>query len=189
MVPATSARGLLVSAPLLTFIVAVSDNDVIGRDNALPWHLPEDLKRFKRLTLGKPIVMGRRTFESIGKPLPGRHNIVVTRDPNYRREGVSVVHDAASALRTAGPVPEIMVIGGAELFRALLPHAGRVHLTRVRGNIEGDVRWLPLDEREWQVVDRQEHAADDRHVYPMTFEVWEKRPGDPNSRAAGRAGG
>ena len=85
----------------------------------MPWHLPEDLKRFKRLTMGKPIVMGRKTFESIGKPLPGRQNIVVTRDANYRREGVTVVHDADAALRAAGPAPEIMVIGGAELFRAV----------------------------------------------------------------------
>ena len=111
------------SAPRITLIVAVADNGVIGRDNTLPWHLPEDLKRFKRLTMGKPIVMGRKTFESIGKPLPGRQNIVVTRDANYRREGVTVVNDAESALRAAGAVPEIMVIGGAELFRALLPRA------------------------------------------------------------------
>ena len=163
------------SAPILTLIVAVADNGVIGRDNTLPWHLPEDLKRFKRLTMGKPIVMGRKTYESIGKPLPGRHNIVVTRDANYRRDGVTVVHDAGAALRAAGDVPEIMVIGGAELFRALLPRAGRLHLTRVHGNIEGDVMWPALDDREWAVVESESHAADERHAYPMTFEVWEKR--------------
>lgn len=159
----------------ITLIVAVADSGVIGRDNSLPWHLPEDLKRFKRLTLGKPIVMGRKTFESIGKPLPGRQNIVVTRDTNYRREGVTVVHDADAALRAAGQVAEVMVIGGAELFRALLPRAGRIHLTRVHGNIPGDVMWPALDEREWKVVERESHAADDRHAWPMTFEVWEKR--------------
>ena len=163
------------SAPLVTLIVAVADNGVIGRDNALPWHLPEDLKRFKRLTMGKPILMGRKTWESIGKPLPGRHNIVVTRDPNYRREGITVVHDAGAALAAAGPAPEIMVIGGSGLFRALLPRAGRVHLTRVHGNIEGDVVWPALDDREWSVVEREVHAADERHAWPMTFEVWEKR--------------
>jgi dihydrofolate reductase len=159
----------------ITLIVAVADSGVIGRDNTLPWHLPEDLKRFKRLTMGKPILMGRKTFESIGKPLPGRQNIVVTRDTNYRREGVTVVHDAEAALRAAGPVPEIMVIGGAELFAALLPRAGRIHLTRVHGNIPGDVMWPALDEREWSVVERESHSADDRHAWPMTFEVWEKR--------------
>jgi dihydrofolate reductase len=160
--------------PLITLIVAVADSGVIGRDNTLPWHLPEDLKRFKRLTMGKPIVMGRKTFESIGKPLPGRQNIVVTRDPNYRREGVTVVHDADEALRAAGQVPEVMVIGGAELFRTLLPRAGRIHLTRVHGNIHGDVMWLALDGREWQVVERETHSADERHAYAMTFEVLER---------------
>jgi dihydrofolate reductase len=160
---------------LITLIVAVADSGVIGRDNGLPWHLPEDLKRFKRLTMGKPMVMGRRTFESIGKPLPGRLNIVVTRDTNYRREGVTVVHDVDGALRAAGDAPEVMVIGGAELFRALLPRAGRIHLTRVHGNIEGDVMWPALAERDWAVVERETHAADERHAYAMTFEVWEKR--------------
>jgi dihydrofolate reductase len=163
------------NGPLITLIVAVADNGVIGRDNTLPWHLPDDLKRFKRLTLGKPIVMGRKTFESIGKPLPGRQNIVVTRDTNYRREGVTVVNDVDAALRAAGAVPEVMVIGGAELFRALLPRAGRLHLTRVHGHIEGDVVWPALDQREWSVVERESHAADERHAWAMTFEVWEKR--------------
>jgi dihydrofolate reductase len=164
-----------VSAPLITLVVAVADNGVIGRDNTLPWHLPDDLKRFKQLTLGKPIVMGRKTFDSIGRPLPGRHNIIVTRDPNYHREGVTVVHDVDAALRAAGAVPEIMVIGGAELFRTLLPRAGRLHLTRVHGNIEGDVLWPALDDRAWSVVERESHSADERHAWPMTFEVWEKR--------------
>jgi dihydrofolate reductase len=163
------------SASVITLIVAVADSGVIGRDNTLPWHLPEDLKRFKRLTMGKPIVMGRKTFESIGKPLPGRENIVVTRDTNYRRDGVTVVHDLDGALRAAASAPEIMVIGGAELFRALLPRAGRIHLTRVHGNIAGDVMWPALDERDWQVVEREPRAADERHAYAMTFEVWEKR--------------
>ena len=163
------------STPIITLVVAVADSGVIGRDNGLPWHLPEDLKRFKRLTMGKPLVMGRRTFESIGKPLPGRQNIVVTRDTIYRRDGVTVVHDVDGALRAAGDVPEIMVIGGAELFRALLPRAGRIHLTRVHGNIEGDVMWPALDERDWVVVQRESHCADERHAYAMTFEVWEKR--------------
>ena len=163
------------STPIITLVVAVADSGVIGRDNGLPWHLPEDLKRFKRLTMGKPMVMGRRTFESIGKPLPGRQNIVVTRDTNYRRDGVTVVHDVDGALRAAGDVPEIMVIGGAELFRALLPRAGRIHLTRVHGNIEGDVMWPALDEGDWVVVKRESHSADERHAYAMTFEVWEKR--------------
>jgi dihydrofolate reductase len=161
--------------PLITLVVAVADNGVIGRDNALPWHLPADLKHFKQVTMGKPIVMGRRTFESIGKPLPGRQNIVVTRDPNYQRDGVIVVHGVDAALDAAAEAPEIMVIGGAELFRLFLPRAGRIHLTRVHGEIAGDVRWPDLDPREWKVVAREPYEADDRHAYSMTFEVWEKR--------------
>ena len=161
--------------PLITLIVAVADSGVIGRDNTLPWHLPEDLKRFKRLTLGKPVVMGRKTFESIGKPLPGRDNIVVTRDPNYHRDGIIAVHDTSQALQAAPGAGEIMIIGGSELFRAFLPDAGRVHLTRVHGNIEGDVTWAALDERQWQLRERGERAADERHRYAMTFEVWERR--------------
>jgi dihydrofolate reductase len=160
---------------VITLIVAVADNGVIGRDNALPWHLPDDLKRFKRLTMGKPIVMGRKTFESIGKPLPGRQNIVVTRDTNYRREGVTVVHGVDEAVQAAAGATEIMVIGGADLFRLFLPRATRIHLTRVHAEVTGDVLWTPLDDR-WGVVESEPHAADERHSCSMTFEVWEKRP-------------
>ena len=159
---------------MITLIVAAADNGVIGRDNALPWHLPDDLKRFKQLTLGKPIVMGRKTFESIGKPLPGRLNIVVTRDANYRHEGVTVVHGVDEAVRAAGKAAELMVIGGAELFRLFLPRATRVHLTRVHAEVVGDVVWPALDDT-WRVVQSEPHAADERHASPMTFEVWEKR--------------
>lgn len=160
--------------PLVTLIVAAADNGVIGRGNALPWHLPDDLKRFKQLTLGKPIVMGRRTFESIGKPLPGRQNIVVTRDTNYRRDGITVAHGVDAAVAAAGEAPEIMVIGGAELFDKFLPRAGRVHLTRVHGDVDGDVHWTPLDERQWRLVESHPHGADERHAWPMTFQVWER---------------
>jgi dihydrofolate reductase len=160
--------------PQVSLIVAVADNGVIGRENALPWHLPEDLKRFKRITLGKPIVMGRKTFESIGKSLPGRLNIVVTRDADYRRDGVTVVHDVADALCAAGAAKEVMIIGGADLFRLFLPHATRAHITRVHGDVTGDVYWSALDTAEWRVVEREEFAADERHAYAMTFESWER---------------
>jgi dihydrofolate reductase len=159
----------------VSLVVAVADSGVIGRDNALPWHLPEDLKHFKRVTLGKPVVMGRKTFESIGKPLPGRQNVVVTRDANYRRDGVTVVHSADAAVAAAGAAGEIMVIGGADLFRLFLPRAQRVHLTRVHGDIEGDVRWPPLDASQWQRIAAEERPADERHAYAMSFELWEKR--------------
>jgi dihydrofolate reductase len=119
--------------------------------------------------------MGRKTYDSIGKPLPGRQNIVVTRDANYRREGVTVVHDPGDALRAAGGAPEIMVIGGAELFRAYLPAAARIHLTRVHGDIAGDVHWPALDPAKWRLGGSEPHPADERHAYAMTFEVWERR--------------
>jgi dihydrofolate reductase len=160
---------------MITLVVAVSDNDVIGRANQLPWHLPEDLKHFKRVTLGKPIVMGRKTYESIGKPLPGRHNIVVTRSPNYRAEGVTVVAGVDEAIAAAGEAAEVMVIGGAELFKLFLPRAGRLHLTRVHGNIEGDVYWPALDASAWRLVQRADYRADERHAWDMSFEVWERR--------------
>ena len=159
---------------IISLIVAVADNGVIGRDNALPWHLPEDLKRFKRITMGKPIVMGRKTFESIGKPVPGRQNIVVTRDANSHREGVIVVHSVDEAVAAARGAAEIMIIGGADLFRLFLPRAGRVHLTRVLEQVNGDVFWPELDPRVWQLVERQSYAADDRHAHAMSFEIWER---------------
>jgi dihydrofolate reductase len=159
---------------VVTLIVAVADSGAIGRDNALPWHLPEDLRRFKRLTMGKPMIMGRKTFESIGRPLPGRLNIVVTRDTNYRREGVTVVHSVDAALSAAGAAGEVMVIGGADLFRLFMPVARRVHLTRVHGDIAGDVHWPALD-TSWRQTAAEDYPADDRHSHPMTFEVWEKR--------------
>lgn len=162
-------------SPLITLIVAVADNGVIGRDNALPWHLPDDLKRFKRLTLGKPMIMGRKTFASIGRPLPGRQNIVVTRDANYLFPGVEVVHGVPAALAAAAGAPEVMVIGGADLFRLFLPLAGRIHLTRVHASPEGDVVWPALDLGQWEVTERESHDADERHACAMTFEVWEKR--------------
>jgi dihydrofolate reductase len=159
---------------IISLIVAVADNGVIGRDNALPWQLPEDLRRFKRITMGKPIVMGRKTFESIGKPLPGRLNIVVTRDTNYLRDGVTVVPSFVEAVTAAGVVGELMVIGGADLFRLFLPRAGRVYLTRVLEQVKGDVFWPELDPRAWHLVDRDSFPADDRHSHAMSFEVWER---------------
>lgn len=159
---------------IVSLIVAVADNGVIGRDNALPWHLPEDLKHFKRITMGKPIVMGRKTFESIGKPLPGRLNVVVTRDASYRRDGVTVVNSVDAAVTAAGAADEIMVIGGADVFRLFMPRAQRVHLTRVHGDVDGDIHWEPLDETRWRRLTSESHPADERHAYPLTFEVWEK---------------
>ena len=158
----------------LTIIVAVADDDVIGSGNQLPWRLPDDLKRFKQLSLGKPIVMGRKTFDSIGRPLPGRSNIVVTRDPAYRAEGCVVVHSIEAALQAAGDAEEVMVIGGAEFYRQLLPRADRIYLTRIDAEFEGDA-WFPqLDEAQCHEVAREEHAPDEKNPYAYAFLVLER---------------
>ena len=129
----------------ITLVVAMTDNRVIGRDNDLPWRLPDDMRHFVALTRGKPIVMGRRNFESIGRPLPRRHNIVMTRQPDWSAEGVEVVNSVEAAIEAAGEVAELMVIGGADIYAAFLPRADRIELTRVRTELEGDT-WLPVFE-------------------------------------------
>lgn len=161
--------------PLLSLIVARAENGVIGRDNRLPWRLPEDLKRFKALTWGKPILMGRRTFESLGRPLPGRTNLVMTRSEDYRPEGVTVVRSLDEALSAVPDAPELVVIGGAEIYRLALPHADRVYLTEVHAAVDGDTVLSAFDPREWVEVVREEHAPDARHAHSMSFITLERR--------------
>ncbi|MBI4411764.1 MAG: dihydrofolate reductase [Deltaproteobacteria bacterium] len=122
----------------LSIIVAMSKNGVIGKDNKIPWHLSEDLKRFKKITMGHPIVMGRKTFESIGKPLPGRENIVITHNPKFCADGVRVVHGLDQAMKGYKLDEEIFVIGGAEIYKSALPLADKVYLTRIEKEFEGD---------------------------------------------------
>ena len=148
---------------IVSFVVARADNGVIGQGNALPWRLPADLAHFKRLTVGKPVVMGRRTFESIGKPLPGRHNIVLTRS-DWRAAGVTVVPNLAEAIAAAGMDPraradEIMVIGGAQVYADALPLARRVYLTEVHAAPEGDTELPAFDADIWRETAREDHAA------------------------------
>lgn len=159
----------------LALIVAAAENGVIGRNNALPWHLPEDLRYFKRLTMGKPIIMGRKTFASIGKPLPGRTNIVITRNPVFRAEGVKVVSSLAAALELAQHVAlvdgaeEAVVIGGAEIYRAALPQADRLYLTEVHAVVEGDAVLPDIDWNKWLEVSREHHAAQAPGQYDYSF--------------------
>jgi dihydrofolate reductase len=159
---------------MISIIVAVAENGVIGSDNRLPWHLPDDLKRFKALSLGKPIVMGRRTFDSIGKPLPGRTNIVISRQAGLVIEGVVVTHSLDAALAAAGSVPEIVVIGGAEIFRQVLPRTTTIHLTRVHAGVAGDVLFPELDPAQWREAAVEHHAADERHQYAFSFVTLQK---------------
>jgi len=164
-----------VTRPSLELVVAAARNGVIGRDNGLPWRLPADLAHFKRVTLGHPILMGRRTWDSIGRPLPGRQNIVLTRDPSFRAAGASVVHSLAEARAAAGDADRLMVIGGAEIYRACLAEADVLHLTEVDAQIEGDARFPEWRREDWQEVSREAHPADERHAYGYSFVTLKRR--------------
>lgn len=165
----------------LSLIVAMARNRVIGRDNGLPWHLPEDLKYFKAATMGKPILMGRKTFESIGRPLPGRLNIVITRDSEWRHEGVMVADSLEEALAQAAKDPsalaagEIMVIGGEQIYRATIEKADRLYITRVDAGVEGDAFFPEFDESDWREIKRQ--LPEQQGDTPYFFQVLERRRG------------
>jgi dihydrofolate reductase len=162
--------------------VAVAENGVIGRDNGLPWRLSSDLKRFKAGTMGKPIIMGRKTFESIGKPLPGRLNIVVTRDRAFRAEGAEVAGslDEAIALakvraRCMAGADEICVVGGGEIYRQAMPVADRLHVTHVLAQIEGDALFPEIDPAIWRLVGSEDVPAGDRDSHATRYAVYERR--------------
>lgn len=155
--------------PLVSIVVALDERDAIGHAGVLPWRLPEDLKRFKALTLGKPIVMGRKTWDSIGKALPGRHNLVVTRRRDLDLPGATVVASLEEALQQAGDVPEVCIIGGAEIYRQALPLADVLHVTRVHASVAADTWFPPLDAHAWVEVAREEHPADARHAHAYDF--------------------
>jgi dihydrofolate reductase len=153
---------------LVSIVVAVSANNVIGRGNELPWRLPDDLKRFKAVTLGKPVVMGRKTFESIGKPLPGRTNIVISRQPEFTADGCVTVRSVDEAL-SAAAAREVMIIGGAEIYRQALPRVDQIYLTRVHAEVPGDVEFPPVVWEDWIECESEYHPADERHAHPFTF--------------------
>lgn len=156
-------------------VVAVARNGVIGRDNQLPWKLPADLAYFKRVTMGHPVIMGRRTHESIGKPLPGRTNIVVTHNPNYEAPGCIVVNSLEAAWEAAGEAGEVCVIGGTTLFAESLPLADRIHLTEVDAAVEGDTYFPAFDRGDWIEHEVSRHPADGHHLYPFRIVVLERR--------------
>jgi dihydrofolate reductase len=164
------------AGPRVSLLVAATENGVIGRNNGMPWHLPDDLKHFRALTLAKPVLMGRRTFESIGRPLPGRTNLVLTRTPNWSAAGVTVVADLEAALQAAGPAPELVIAGGAQVYALALPRATRIYLTRIHAVIEGDTRLPDINLQEWQETARELHPADARHPYAMSFVTLERAP-------------
>ena len=147
---------------------------VIGANGKLPWHLPADLKRFREITLGKPIVMGRKTHESIGRPLPGRENIVVSSNPQYLSTGCIIVKTLSEALHHRHGREEIMIIGGASIYAATLPLAHRIHMTEVHARLAGDVHFPVYPKEEWRETERTDHPADPRHAYPFSFVVLER---------------
>ena len=157
---------------MISIIVAASTNNVIGVRGELPWKISDDLKRFKALTLGNPVVMGRRTFEAIGRPLPGRQNIVITRQADYDAQGCDVAASPADALCLAGDADEIFIIGGSEIYSLFLPKAGRLYLTRVHAEIEGDAFLPDIRERDWQLTDSEAHEADDVNQFAFEFRTY-----------------
>ena len=160
---------------IISLIVAMDQSGVIGADGALPWRLSGDLRHFKAITMGKPLIMGRKTHESIGRPLPGRHNIVLTRQEGYTAEGCTVVHGLEDALAACAGAEEVMVMGGAALYAQFLPRAERIYLTRVQAEVSGDTHFPQFDENAWNQVERRDHPADERNEYPYSFLVLERK--------------
>jgi dihydrofolate reductase len=163
---------------LISIIVAVSENGVIGKDNQLIWRLPDDLKRFKALTLGHPIIMGRKTFESIGKPLPGRTSIIITRNTDFKVDGALVVHSLDAAMKEAKKIEEqeAFIIGGGELYKQVLPVADKLYITEVNTVTDGDTFFRISAPEQWEETERTVHQADNRHIFSFNFVNYNKRP-------------
>ncbi len=160
---------------MISLIVAASTNGVIGVDGDLPWRLSDDLKRFKALTTGKPVIMGRKTWDSIGRPLPNRQNIVITRNPDFAADGCDVVSTPEQAIAAAGDADELMIIGGGTIYEIFLDKATRVYLTLVHAEIDGDTYFPELDTHVWTEVSRTPHPADERHAVGFDFIDYERR--------------
>lgn len=159
---------------MISIIVAASANNVIGAQGELPWRLSDDLKRFKAVTMGKPVVMGRKTWESIGRALPGRQNIVITRQADFAADGCDVVQSTDTAIVAAGDVAEIMVIGGSQVYELFLPVAQRLYLTRVHADVDGDAFFPVVDESQWRLARDEPHAADDCNEFDFSFRTYER---------------
>jgi len=159
----------------ISIIAAVDKNFLIGRENELPWHLPADLKYFKNITMGKPILMGRKTFESIGKPLPGRRNIVISRQSDFMAQGCEVVSTLDEAIALVANVEEIMIVGGATLFQQFLPRADRLYLTQIDASFEGEIYFPTVDFNDWVLLKKEEHLKDEKNQYDYRFLVLERK--------------
>jgi dihydrofolate reductase len=162
---------------LISLVVAATENNVIGKNNKLLWHLPNDLRFFKNTTWAMPVIMGRKTFESLGKPLTGRTNIVITRQSGWQADGVKVVRDLAEGLHEAShtDAKEAFVIGGGEIFKQTIPLANKIYITRIHANLEGDTFFPAISEDEWKLVSNLDFKADHRHAYAYSFQIWETK--------------
>lgn len=159
----------------ISMVAAMANNRVIGKDNDMPWHMPADLKHFKKVTLGKPVIMGRKTFESIGRPLPGRKNIVISRSGQISFEGVEVAKDPSQAIELAGDVDEVMIIGGGHVYTHFLPLADTLYLTHIELNVDGDTCFPDYEQvANWTIVDDEFHHADDNNPYNYRFVTYHK---------------
>ena len=159
----------------LAIIVATDEQGLIGKDNDLPWKLSADLQYFRKVTMGKPIIMGRRTHESIGRPLPGRGNIIITSDKTYRAEGCIVTHSMSQAIKACENAQEVMIMGGASLYQQWLPTADKIYLTQVHATLEGDT-WFPdWNKEQWHEVSKEAYPADEKNEYPYSFILYERK--------------
>lgn len=161
---------------MISFIVAMDENRVIGKNNQLPWHLPEDLKFFKRVTMGHPIIMGRKTYESIGRPLPGRENIIITRNELYQSDKCTVLYSVDELLQYCrqNTNEEYFVIGGAEIFKQLIAHVDRLYITFIHEQFEGDTFFPPIDMSEWELISKEQGLRDENNPYRYEFLTYEK---------------
>ena len=158
-----------------SLVIAQAANRVIGRDNRMPWHLPADLAHFKRITMGHPVIMGRKTWESIGRALPGRLNIVITRSAGYAAPGATVVASLEAAYRAAGDADEVFIIGGGQIYAEAMATADRIYLTEIAAEIEGDITFPALDRSQWRETLMGEHAPDEKNAHPLRFLLLERR--------------
>lgn len=159
---------------MLSIIVAIAENGVIGNENKLIWRLPADLKFFKETTMGHPMIMGRKTFDSIGKALPGRRSLVITRNKKFSAEGVEVFSSPEEVLKAVSPGEEAFVIGGAEIYRLLLPYCDKLIITRVHHTFEGDTFFPQIDYAEWKLLSSEQHSKDEKNAYDYTFEIYKR---------------
>ncbi len=160
----------------ISLVVAASENNAIGKNNQLIWHLPNDLKFFKNTTWGFPVIMGRKSFESVNKPLPGRTNIVITTNPDWKAETVIVVNNLKDAIQKAAETnsKQIFIIGGGEIYKQSMDIADSIYITRVHVDVEGDTFFPVIDESKWKLTSNQDFEADEKHAYSYSFQIWEK---------------